>query len=673
MVLDSNSPPPADMQAQLDDYRITIPITAAMQSSRHRRKFVLCFDGTGNKFSGTDADSNILKIYRLLDRNEDDQFHYYQPGIGTYVVTSSRKDVSHSSRLDRLKSWYLKAKDSAIGTSFAEHVMGGYKFLMRYYNPGDDIFFFGFSRGAYTARFLAEMLDHVGLLSAGNEEMCHFAWKTFQRWQCRQERNEKEKRQKRYLLEFMCAFRETFSRPVKPIRFLGLFDTVNSVPSFENAWMQRSKFPYTARSSARVIRHAVSIDERRAKFRQDLISQVRPNSFNYYKRRRRKPALTIHTLDGLDEQRRGRSPAKPSDRRETLAVPGGTRDCSQVSAGMRNASSTYTGMNSAATSLSNFSLDAIHNRENCDSDEGEQDIKEVWFAGCHADIGGGWPLLPGEDAALSHVPLVWMVREAQRAGLQFDEMKLRALNCGHPESIPAFQPHQETVAPLPTIALDTASPSSTVAGDRELSPFGRPDSRNNMETRRSQINHHLSATVPVEQHPISDPTTLHGYHTKFHQHLHAAATRGKIHDVLQFRNGATRLGTLSWKCLEWCPIRRMDLQEDGSWKAISWPLPKGEVRDIPDEALIHGSVIKRMETDNTYRPGNLIVGGGGRGVRIAPADMGMGKWVAAQEEGHAVGELFIRKEKPVRKKTEEQARSLAVAPNGPQGMFLTGR
>lgn len=55
--------------------------------------------------------------------------------------------------------------------------MGGYKFLMRYYNPGDDIYFFGFSRGAYTARFLAEMLDHVGLLSAGNEEMCHFAWK----------------------------------------------------------------------------------------------------------------------------------------------------------------------------------------------------------------------------------------------------------------------------------------------------------------------------------------------------------------------------------------------------------------------------------------------------------------------------------------------------------------
>jgi uncharacterized protein (DUF2235 family) len=45
---------------------------------------------------------------------------------------------------------------------------------MRYYNDGDAIYFFGFSRGAYTARFLAQMLDYVGLLSAGNEEMLRF-------------------------------------------------------------------------------------------------------------------------------------------------------------------------------------------------------------------------------------------------------------------------------------------------------------------------------------------------------------------------------------------------------------------------------------------------------------------------------------------------------------------
>jgi uncharacterized protein (DUF2235 family) len=89
--------------------------------------------------------------------------------------------------------------------------MGGYRFLMRYYSPGDDIYFFGFSRGAYTARFLAEMLDHVGLLSAGNEELSRFAWKTFSKWQARRG-GDKEKEAAMY--KFMKDFRETFSRPV---------------------------------------------------------------------------------------------------------------------------------------------------------------------------------------------------------------------------------------------------------------------------------------------------------------------------------------------------------------------------------------------------------------------------------------------------------------------------
>ena len=77
--------------------------------------------------------------------------------------------------------------------------------------------------------------------------------------------------------------------------------------------------------------------------------------------------------------------------------------------------------------------------------------------------------------------------------------------------------------------------------------------------------------------------------------------------------------------MEYMPFRRMDLQADDSWKSIRWPLPKGEVRDIPDGAWIHGSVIRRMHADSMYRPGNLIVGGGGRGVRIAPPHYGTGK------------------------------------------------
>lgn len=46
--------------------------------SRGVKKLILCFDGTGNKFHGDDSDSNILKIFRMLDREADDQYHYYQ-------------------------------------------------------------------------------------------------------------------------------------------------------------------------------------------------------------------------------------------------------------------------------------------------------------------------------------------------------------------------------------------------------------------------------------------------------------------------------------------------------------------------------------------------------------------------------------------------------------------
>jgi hypothetical protein len=284
---------------------------------------------------------------------------------------------------------------------------------MRYYTPGDDIFFFGFSRGAYTARFLAEMLDHVGLLSVryspcvlqqntnkgrlatkrcaslpGSKQdsesavrnLADIYTRTFQKWQCRLEDTDDANKEKKRLLEFMCAFRETFSRPVEPIRFLGLFDTVNSVPHFENAWMQRSKFPYTARSSARVIRHAVAIDERRAKFRQDLISQSKPDKslrYNHHRRRRQfKEAMHGGAVDGQNEKRG----EEPRGRRDTLAPPERYTNGHETSGVRSRSPSCSHDPASAATSVASFDMLRNHPSLN----EGEQDIQEVWFPGCHA-------------------------------------------------------------------------------------------------------------------------------------------------------------------------------------------------------------------------------------------------------------------------------------------------
>lgn len=287
------------------------------------------------------------------------------------------------------------------------------QFLMRYHKPGDDIFIFGFSRGAYTARFLAEMLDHVGLLAAGNEEMARFAWKTFQKWQVRQERTEQEKQQKKELLEFMCAWRETFSRPVRRIRFLGLFDTVNSVPRFENAWMQRSKFPYTARSTAKVIRHAVAIDERRAKFRQDLVSgskrkgKARQQWQGHHHHGRdtdhqnadQEKSEQVQHLSASGHPSADSSRYKLTEQRSTshegfgdsLAPPENFRDASEIS-GVRSRSPGLSAGRSAdndgasgITSTSQSSLPLTqHDGDPNPDDDDEQDIQEVWFAGCHA-------------------------------------------------------------------------------------------------------------------------------------------------------------------------------------------------------------------------------------------------------------------------------------------------
>jgi uncharacterized protein (DUF2235 family) len=573
----------------------------------------------------------------MLDRNHPHQFHYYQPGIGTYVTS---KSLSRTSLFPRIRSSYLKAKDVAIGSSFDEHVIAGYKFLMRYYSPGDEMYFFGFSRGAYIARFLAEMLDYIGLLTVGNEELVQFAWKTFSKWQQRTGRGEEERRKRRELFHFMRAFRETFSRPVRRIRFLGLFDTVNSVPRFESAWMQRSKFPYTARSSAKVIRHAVGIDERRAKFRQDLISGVRainsmsptgslPLSWAHFRRTGGKldDVPTIVHGDVKDENQRNggkqaKEPGEPVSTHQTFDTlrPGSQQDEHRYRPSSR---SKWRGdftlpvphpvddRASMVSCISQVSL-KIHPETGAmskESVEAPQDIQEVWFPGGHADIGGGWKLNPGETWPLSHAPLVWMVQEAQRAGLVFDERKLKQFEC--------CEEFSGDVSPIcETFAF-----------------------QHHKELEKVTIEVHGNSQSATKGEKTQGSTRC----TSFRTALEHSSTQGSLHDCLEFGGQLPPISVLMWQVMEYLPFRRMDLQKDGSWKPIRWPLPRGEVRDIPDDALIHNSAIRRMETDPKYRPGNLIVGGGGRGVRKAPEHFGTGEWVVIQDEGHPVQEIYMRK------------------------------
>lgn len=230
-----------------------------------------------------------------------------------------------------------------------------------------------------------------------------------------------------------------------------------------------------------------------------------------------------------------------------------------------------------------------------------QDIDEVWFAGGHGDVGGGWPV-PDDRKSASHVPLTWIVRESMKAGLEYDMQRVIAMGCAEAQVMVTVQ----------------APEDEPVGKDMPQGSNGQPTTLSTESTFNSQ-------------HSAEFTDSLHRSHTSL------------LHDSLVYGGGLSHLGTTGWRIMEWLPFRRMDLQKDGSWKPIRWPLPRGEVRDIPPGVRVHGSVLRRMNTDEEYRPGNLIIGGGGRGVRRAPKQYGIGEWECVAEPGDPIGEIWMRK------------------------------
>ena len=120
------------------------------------------------------------------------------------MVAPRFQTLTHVSRVYSMTRRHLKEVNclSRVANADSKVINSGMKMTTR--------FFAGFSRGAYVARFLAEMLDHVGLLSAGNEEMIKFTWKAFARLQQREENTADKRKENRGMLDFLLAFRETF-------------------------------------------------------------------------------------------------------------------------------------------------------------------------------------------------------------------------------------------------------------------------------------------------------------------------------------------------------------------------------------------------------------------------------------------------------------------------------
>jgi uncharacterized protein (DUF2235 family) len=175
-----------------------------------------------------------------------------------------------------------------------------------------------------------------------------------------------------------------------------------------------------------VIRHAVGIDERRAKFRQDLIDRVdiaaivRNRSWNAASRKKKR-GKKKRNLSTSTEKTPQHSAAGVGNVNYDHAHPAFCQQHSQL-ASAGNGAAYFP--SSATTSMVSLNIFADQDSDSDDDEEIEQDIEEVWFPGCHGDIGGGWDL-PSDEEPLSHGPLVWMVSVT---GLHSASFKLILIN-----------------------------------------------------------------------------------------------------------------------------------------------------------------------------------------------------------------------------------------------------
>jgi uncharacterized protein (DUF2235 family) len=209
-----------------------------------------------------------------------------------------------------------KLSGGITGAGIDKNIMDGYRFLVHNYDDDDQLFFFGFSRGAYTARSLAGFIRNCGILKREHASKIPDAYRLYRK-RTRASRPD-EPESVRFRRDFAVA-------NITRIEFVGAWDTVGALGIPVPFWgtLNEQEFLFHDTEPSKIVqhaRHAVSIDENREDFA---------------------PVLW--------------------------------------------------------------------------SDKPNVDIQQVWFAGAHSDIGGGY-----RERGLSDCASQWMLNEAQALGLEFE-------------------------------------------------------------------------------------------------------------------------------------------------------------------------------------------------------------------------------------------------------------
>jgi len=218
------------------------------------KRLVVCCDGTWNtpdqSRDGKPCATNVTKVARAVAREDSAgiaQLLYYHRGVG-------------SSRGERLRG-------GAFGFGLSREIQRAYRFIVENYEPGDQLYFFGFSRGAYTARSTVGFVRNAGILRPQHAGLVDEAYALYRDAATAPRSVESE------------LFRRSYSHETR-IRFIGVWDTVGAlgIPLSGMRWVnlinRRWQFHNVDLSTTvDAAFQALAIDERRRPFAPAIWSQ----------------------------------------------------------------------------------------------------------------------------------------------------------------------------------------------------------------------------------------------------------------------------------------------------------------------------------------------------------------------------------------------------------------
>ncbi len=220
-----------------------------------KKRIVICADGTWNRPEedlNKDFPTNVLRLARAIKPIGSDgvpEQVFYDWGVGSY---------------------YNQVVGGATGKGLHKNIMDDYRYIVQNYKPGDEIYLFGFSRGAYTIRCLCGLINNCGILKRPDAALIQTAFTLYK----------KPGAVNAPAGQNSVDFRNAHAHPSRKVRFVGVWDTVGAMgipKSFLGLFDDKDEFYDTKIGpNVEIARHAMAIDEHREDFA-PTIWQPRPN------------------------------------------------------------------------------------------------------------------------------------------------------------------------------------------------------------------------------------------------------------------------------------------------------------------------------------------------------------------------------------------------------------